>query len=153
MACTGQLHVEVELKSSAEKVWGTIRDSTKIFPEALSHDYKSIQVLEGDGKAPGSIRLINYAEGSPIVKVSKERIESVDEAGKMYVYNIIDGDLMKYYKTFISKINVVPKGESSLVKWSCEFEKASEEIPDPSVIKEFAVKNFVEIDDYLHNKA
>ncbi|XP_021293114.1 MLP-like protein 423 [Herrania umbratica] len=153
MACSGKLHVEVELKSPAEKVWGTIRDSTKIFPEALSHDYKSIQVLEGDGKAPGSIRLINYAEGSPLVKVSKERIESVDEAGKIYVYSIIGGDLTQYYKTFIGKIIVIPKGESSLVQWSCEFEKASEEIPDPSVIKEFAVKNFVEIDDYIHTKA
>ncbi|XVE92479.1 hypothetical protein REPUB_Repub01dG0100600 [Reevesia pubescens] len=152
MACSGQLHVEVELKSPVEKVWGTIRDSTKIFPEALSHDYKSIEVLEGDGKAPGSIRLINYAEGSPIVKISKERIESVDEAGKIYIYSIIDGDLMKYYKIFISKIIVIPKGESSCVKWSCEFEKASEEIPDPSVIKDFAVKNFKEIDDYLHTK-
>ncbi|KAA3482943.1 MLP-like protein 423 [Gossypium australe] len=136
---SGQLHVDFELKSPAEKVWGTIRDSTTIFPQALSHDYKSIQVLEGDGKAPGSVRLINYSEGSPIVKVSKERIESVDEAENKYVYSIIDGDLLKYYKTFIGKVIVVPKGESSLVKWSYEFEKASEEIPDPSVIKEFAV--------------
>ena len=63
MACSGQLHVEIELKSPAEKVWGTLRDSTKIFPEALSHDYKNIEVLEGDGKAPGSIRLFSYAEG------------------------------------------------------------------------------------------
>ncbi|OMO89895.1 hypothetical protein COLO4_19534, partial [Corchorus olitorius] len=62
MACSGNMEVDVELKSPAEKVWGTIRDSTKIFPEALSHDYKCIEVLEGDGKAPGSIRLITYAE-------------------------------------------------------------------------------------------
>ncbi|KAE8687994.1 MLP423-like protein [Hibiscus syriacus] len=150
MACKGQLEVEVELKSPAEKVWGIIRDCTTIFPKALSHDYKSIEVLEGDGKAPGSIRLINYAEGSPIVKVSKEKIESVDETGKIYVYSIFDGDLMKFYKSFIAKIVVAPKGESSLVKWSCDYEKASEEIPDPSLIKEFAVKNFVEIDDFLH---
>ncbi|KAK8512890.1 hypothetical protein V6N12_030300 [Hibiscus sabdariffa] len=153
MACTGQLEVEVELKSPADKVWGTIRDSTIIFPKALSHDYKCIEVLEGDGKAPGSVRLIHYAEGSPIVKVSKERIESVDEAEKIYVYCVIEGDLMKYYKSFIAKIVVVPKGESCSVKWSCEFERASEEIPEPGVIKEFAVKNFVEIDDYLHTKA
>lgn len=93
-----------------------------------------------------------FVLGSPIVKVSKERIDSVDEDGKIYVYSIIDGDLMKYYKTFIGKIIAVPNGESSLLKWSCHFEKASEEIPDPSVIKEFAVKNFKEIDDYLHTK-
>ncbi|XVF44062.1 hypothetical protein PTKIN_Ptkin02bG0090300 [Pterospermum kingtungense] len=91
--------------------------------------------------------------GSPIVKISEERIESVDEGGKIYVYSIIDGDPMKYYKIFLSEIIVIPKGESSMVKWSCEYEKASEEIPDPSVIKEIAMKNFVEIDDYLHTKA
>ncbi|GMI87793.1 MLP-like protein 423 [Hibiscus trionum] len=153
MACTGKLEVEIDLKSPADKVWSTIRDSTTIFPIALSHDYKSIEVLEGDGKSPGTVRLFIYAEGSPIVKVSKERTESVDEAEKTYVYSIFDGDLMKYYKSFIGKIVVVPKGDSSLIKWSCDFEKASEDIPDPSIIKDFAVKNFVEIDDYLQTKA
>ncbi|KAK8522478.1 hypothetical protein V6N13_115445 [Hibiscus sabdariffa] len=153
MACKGQLEAEVELKSPAEKVWCTIRDSTTIFPIALPNDYKSIEVLEGDGKSPGTVRLFNYAEGSPIVKVSKERTDSVDEATKTFVYSIIGGDLMKYYKSFVGKIVVVPKGESSLVKWSCEYEKASEEIPDPSIIKDFAIQNFVEIDHYLQTKA
>ncbi|KAE8698895.1 hypothetical protein F3Y22_tig00110597pilonHSYRG01037 [Hibiscus syriacus] len=90
---------------------------------------------------------------SIITKVSKEKIESVDEAEKIYVYSIFEGDLMKYYMSFIAKIVAVPKGESSLIKWSCQFEKVSEEIPDPSIIKEFVVKNFVEIDDYLQTKA
>lgn len=66
MATSGKLEVEVEVKSSAEKFWETIRESTTIFPKALSHDYKSIQVLEGDGKAPGSVRHIVYAEGTII---------------------------------------------------------------------------------------
>lgn len=60
---SGKLHVEVDLKSPADKFWQTIRDSTSIFPKAFPHDYKSIQVLEGDGKAPGSIRLFEYADG------------------------------------------------------------------------------------------
>lgn len=63
MAVAGKLDVDTEIKSSADKFWGTIRDSTSIFPQAFSHDYKSIQVLEGDGKAPGSVRLITYADG------------------------------------------------------------------------------------------
>lgn len=60
----GKLEVEVEVKSPAENFWKTIRDSTEIFPKAFSHDYKSIEVLEGDGKATGSVRLITYADGN-----------------------------------------------------------------------------------------
>lgn len=63
MATGGKLDVEIEVKSPADKFWGAIRDSTSLFPKAFSHDYKSIEVLEGDGKAPGSIRRITYAEG------------------------------------------------------------------------------------------
>ncbi|KAE8690804.1 MLP423-like protein [Hibiscus syriacus] len=153
MACNGKLEVEVELKSPAEKVWDTLMNSTTIFPQALPHDYKSIQVLEGDGKSPGTIRLFTYKEGCSLVKVSKEKIELVDEAEKIYVYSIFEGDLMKYYKSVVAKIVVVPKGQSSLIKWSCEFEKVSEDIPDPNTLKEFAVKNFLEIDEYLQTKA
>lgn len=64
MGSSGKLEIEVELKSSADKVWGFVRDSTVLFPKALPHDYKNIEVLEGDGKAVGSIRLITYGEGT-----------------------------------------------------------------------------------------
>ncbi|GLU03058.1 hypothetical protein SLE2022_202760 [Rubroshorea leprosula] len=146
---SGQLHVDVEFKSPADKFWGCIRDSTIVFPKAFPHDYKSIEVLEGDGKAPGSVRLITYSEGSPIVKVSKEKIDAVNDAERWVAYSVIDGDLLKFYKVFKGKIHVIPKGEGGTVKWSCEFERASEEIPDPNVIKEFAVKNFKELDDFV----
>ena len=63
MAAPGKLDVEVALKSSADKFWHGIRDSTTIFPKALPNEYKSIQVLEGDGKSVGSIRLVHFAEG------------------------------------------------------------------------------------------
>ncbi|KAK1554301.1 hypothetical protein Q3G72_010437 [Acer saccharum] len=149
MAVTGKLEVDVEVKSPADKFWGSIRDSTSLFPRAFPHDYKSIQVLEGDGKASGSVRLFTYAEGSPIVKKSTEKIEHVDDVNMKVSYSVIDGDLLEYYKVFKGFIAVIPKGDGSLVKWSCEFEKTSHEIPDPDAIKEFVVKNFKEVDDYI----
>ena len=63
MATRGKLEVDIELKSSADKFWQTIRDSTTIFPEAFPNDYISIVILEGDGKAAGSVRHITYGEG------------------------------------------------------------------------------------------
>ncbi|KAK0574325.1 hypothetical protein LWI29_021856 [Acer saccharum] len=149
MAVTGKLEVDVEVKSPADKFWGSIRDSTSLFPRAFPHDYKSIQVLEGDGKASGSVRLFTYAEGSPIVKKSTEKIEHVDDVNMKVSYSVIDGDLLEYYKVFKGFIAVIPKGDGSLVKWSCEFEKTSHEIPDPDAIKEFVVKNFKEVDDFI----
>lgn len=72
----------------------------------------------------------------------------MDEEKKTVSYSVIEGDLLKYYKSFKGHISVSPKGEGSSVKWSCEYEKASEEIPDPHIIKDFVVKNFRELDDY-----
>lgn len=169
------LHAEVELKSVAEKFWESMRDSTILFPRVFPDLYKSIEVLEGDGKCPGSIRLITYADGnrlkpmhflfgsflnpsfffflvcvgSPLVKVSEEKIDTVDEWKKEVSYSVIGGDLLKYYKNFNGTIHVAPKGEGSLVKWSCVFEKTSDEVPDPHIIKDFAIENFKDLDVFL----
>lgn len=61
------LDVEVELKSPADKLWNAIRDSASLFPKAFPDQYKSIEVLEGDGKSAGSVRLINYADGNSFI--------------------------------------------------------------------------------------
>lgn len=64
MASSGKLEVEVEIKSAADKFWENIRNSTNLFPKVFPDQYKSIEVLEGDGKAVGSVRLLTYAEGN-----------------------------------------------------------------------------------------
>uniref|UniRef100_A0A5B6ZNS7 Bet v I/Major latex protein domain-containing protein n=1 Tax=Davidia involucrata TaxID=16924 RepID=A0A5B6ZNS7_DAVIN len=150
MASTGKLDIEVEVKTPAEKFWHSIRDSTTIFPKAFPDQYKSIETLEGDGKSVGSVRLVKFAEGLPLISVMKEKVDAVDEAKKTVTYSVIGGDLLKYYKSFKATLVVSPKGDGSLVQWTCEFEKASEEIPDPNIIRDFAVKNFQELDDYIH---
>ena len=84
-----------------------------------------------------------------MITMSKEKIETVDEANKTMTYSVIDGELISFYKTFKAQAVVVPNGEGSLVKWSCEFEKAQEDTPNPDLFKEFAVKTFHELDAYL----
>ncbi|KAF8390367.1 hypothetical protein HHK36_024892 [Tetracentron sinense] len=131
MASTCKLEVEVEVKSSADKFWESIRDSTTLFPKIFPEQYK----ISRDG----NYRILFFT-GMPIVKVSKEKIDAVDEANKAVAYSVIEGDLLNFYKNFNANLQVTPKGDGSLVKWSCEFEKAREEVPDPNLIQEFAVK-------------
>lgn len=61
MACKTELDVEV--KSSADKMWEAIRESTKLFPKIFPELYESIETVEGDGKSVGTIRLLKYAPG------------------------------------------------------------------------------------------
>ncbi|KAL2349381.1 hypothetical protein Fmac_003381 [Flemingia macrophylla] len=149
MATRGKLEVDIDLKSNPDKYWLTLRDSTEIFPKAFPHDYKSIEILEGDGKAAGSVRHITYAEGSPIVKSSKEKIVAADDTKKTVSYAVIEGDLLKYYDKFTGHITVTPSGDGCEVKWTAEYHKASPDVPDPTLVKDFAVKNFLEVDDYV----
>ncbi|GJT31017.1 MLP-like protein 423 [Tanacetum coccineum] len=158
MTTIGKLDVEVKVKSGADKFWQSIMDSADIFPKVCSDLYKNVEILEGDGHSVGSVRMVNFAEGNvflygkrglPIVKSAKEKIEELDEAKKKVAYSVIDGDMMQYYKSFKATLEVIPEGEGSLVKWLCEFEKASEQVPDPEMIRDFAAKNFKEIDEYL----
>lgn len=58
-----KIEMEVELKSEAEKVWNSMRESTTLFPKALPQHYQSIQILEGDGKSVNSVRLVTYPQG------------------------------------------------------------------------------------------
>lgn len=64
MASIDKLDVEVELRSPADKFWGLIKESVTVLPKAFPVDYKSIEVLEGDGKSVGSVRLVSYGEGN-----------------------------------------------------------------------------------------
>lgn len=87
--------------------------------------------------------------GIPLVTFSKEKIEIADDANKIVSYSVIDGDLVGFYKNFKATLQVIPKGDGGLVKWSLEFEKAKEEVPDPDLVLEFAVKTFKDLDAYL----
>ncbi|XP_068636366.1 MLP-like protein 423 [Aristolochia californica] len=144
-----KLEVEVEVKSSADKFWEGIRQSVTLFPKIFPEMYKSIEIVEGDGKGVGSIRHIIYAEGVPMVKFAKEKIEVADEENKTVAYSVIEGDLVNFYKNFKATLQVLSKGEGALVKWKGEFDKAHDEVPEPTLLQEAAVKTFKDLDEYL----
>ncbi|KAK4485783.1 hypothetical protein RD792_008430 [Penstemon davidsonii] len=144
-----KLEVEVEVKSSAEKIWESMKNFSTLFPKAFPDLYQSIEILEGDGKSVGSIRLIKYSPGLALISTSTEKIESVDEENKTLSYTIIDGDMLKFYSSFKATISLAPKGDGAVVKFVSEFIKASEEVPQPDLFKDFIVKNFQDLDAYL----
>ncbi|KAK8949729.1 MLP-like protein 423 [Platanthera zijinensis] len=148
-----KIEVEVEVNSPADQFWEAIRDSTNLFPKIFSQQYKSVEIVEGDGKSAGSIRLISYAEGMqgiPFVKFAKEKIEAVDHEKKLVTYSVIDGEILNYYKSFGPTLAVASKaGGGAVVTWSVEYEKLNEDVPEADIIKELAVQTLKELDAYL----
>ena len=94
-----------------------------------------------------------YVVGSLLAKSSKERIEAADDEKKTATYSIVEGDLLQYYTKFLGHIAVIPIGEGCELKWTAEYVKTNTDIPDPTIVKDFAIKNFLEVDDYIQQLA
>ncbi|KAL8532626.1 hypothetical protein ACS0TY_008999 [Phlomoides rotata] len=155
-----KIEFDIVLKSSAEKLWRNFKDFATTFPKALPHTYESIEIIEGDGKSVGSILKHNYSTdfkpelyiGVVSTTWSTKRIDLVDEEKKTMSYTFLKGDILNYYKNFKSTVCVSDaEGDGCVVKYIAEFEKANEQIPDPILFKEFAVKAYHDFDAYLVN--
>ena len=91
-----------------------------------------------------------------MVTFAKEKVEVADDEKKVVSYSVVDGELVSFYKNFRVTLQVTPTGgaaapaaDGAVVSWTMDFDKASEEVPDPDVIKETAAKTFHDLDDYL----
>lgn len=77
----------------------------------------------------------------------------MDEKNTSVTYNIIGGDMMKFYKTIKVKIQVITNSDSekNYVKSTYEYEKLNSEIPNPEQFKDFVAQIIKKIDDYNHS--
>ncbi|CAH2066656.1 unnamed protein product [Thlaspi arvense] len=84
-------------------------------------------------------------------KVAKERIEAVEPEKNLIKFKLIEGDLMKEYKSFVFTLQVTPKhgGLGSIVHWHFEYEKISEEVAHPETLLQLVIDMSKEIDEHL----
>ncbi|KAH6768219.1 hypothetical protein C2S51_013555 [Perilla frutescens var. frutescens] len=70
----------------------SIVDSHNLVPKLLPQAIKSIEITQGDGGA-GSIKQINFAEGSPL-RCVKYRVDELNEKTLTYNYTLVEGDAL-----------------------------------------------------------
>ncbi|KAJ0247637.1 MLP-like protein 34 [Hirschfeldia incana] len=150
----GEIKADVEIKAPATNFFHVFamrpQDLSKTSPE----NFQGCRVEEGELGRVGTLLTWNYVlDGKP--KVANERIEAVEPKKNLIKFRVLEGDLMKKYKSFICTIQVTPKqvGPGSVVKWRLEYERIDENVAPPESLLQVCVKMSKEIDEMLLSKA
>ncbi|GMJ04448.1 MLP-like protein 31 [Hibiscus trionum] len=150
MAQIRKMDCQLTIKSSADKFYDAFRTKAQLTPKMSNGLIADIRLLQGDWNSVGAVRLWSYDfEGKSYM--IKEMLENVDDSNKTMVYKLVEGDLLNYYKSWRTILNITPAGDGSLVKWTVEFEKQNDDIPDPIKNADYLITLAANIDAYLLN--
>lgn len=80
-----------------------------------------------------------------------DRIDAIDEGKRSITFNIIGGEVTKYFRTYKATILLFKEGGKNMLKWSLEYEKMNDQVPEPTAQVQFLVNMAREVDAYLIN--
>ncbi|KAF8046889.1 hypothetical protein N665_3352s0002 [Sinapis alba] len=126
-------------------------------PKQLQVKFKAVNFTmvtgeKSDLSSTGTTFMIKYIiDSDGEARAAKEKIEAVEPEKNLITFRVIEGDLMKEYKSFVITIQVTPKhgGAGIVVHWCFEYEKINEEVAHPETLLQFAVEMSKEIDEHL----
>ncbi|KAJ0241169.1 MLP-like protein 34 [Hirschfeldia incana] len=150
----GIIETTVEIQSSPEKLHDMFVGKKHDVPGATPSFVQGVELHEGEMGQVGSVVTWNYFHDGE-AKVVTERIESIDPENNRVTYRVLDGDLMKEYKSFLITFQVTPKeeGPGSIAHWHFEYEKINEEVAHPENLLQFAAEISKEMDAHLLSEA
>ncbi|XP_010024736.2 major strawberry allergen Fra a 1.08 [Eucalyptus grandis] len=129
-----------------------IIDGDNLMPKIMPQAIKSVELIHGDG-GPGSIKQMNFADGSPL-KFVKHRIDALDKEKMTYSYSMVEGGELGNKIESISyeiKMEASPDG-------GCKGSNVSKYLPKPGIVineeeikagKEKATAVFKAVEAYL----
>ncbi|XP_027164177.1 kirola-like [Coffea eugenioides] len=138
MSLAGKLVNQIEIKSDGDVFHEIFRYRPHDISTMSPSNVQGCDLHGGDWGTVGSVTFWNFTHDGK-EKVAKVVIEAIDEAKKSITFKMIEGDLMEFYKTFIATVHVEALGQSCLVAWTIEYEKRSENVPDPNTLMELAL--------------
>ncbi|XP_074307355.1 MLP-like protein 31 [Silene latifolia] len=153
MRVIGKFEVEVDIAACGGDVFHEIFSTRPHHIATMSpSNIHGCDVHEGDFGKVGSIIFWDYTlDGKKCV--AKELIEEIDEEKQLVRFKIIDGDLLKEFKSFTLTVHVLPRGELTGVKWISEFEKIDESVPYPTKLIDFCIAVTKDIETHHLNEA
>ncbi|XP_047309676.1 kirola-like [Impatiens glandulifera] len=138
---------QVEIKSDGDVFHELFRSKPHHISNIAPTHIQNVDLHDGDWGSVGSIIFWNYTHDGK-EKVAKDIILAIDEEKKSVTFKIIEGDLLELYKTCILTVHVEPHGEISLVTWTIEYEKLTEDVEDPTSLLDLCIALTKDIETY-----
>lgn len=88
--------------------------------------------------------------GSTEEHVVKARTTKQDDENMKIALFVEEGNIHDHYQHFTAIVQVTPKGQGSSVKWTVEFKKHHDEIPDPHLFLELFDTLTQKVDAHVH---
>ncbi|XP_021837997.2 MLP-like protein 43 [Spinacia oleracea] len=138
MGVIGKLEVDVEIKSQGDLFHELFGQKPHHVANITPDKIHTCDVHEGHFGKPGSIICWDYTiDGKKCV--AKEIVEEIDEEKQYVKFKVIEGHLLEEFKGFSVSIHVIPSGETTIVKWTIEFERFAVDGPYPTKIMDFCI--------------
>ncbi|GLT99821.1 hypothetical protein SLE2022_172340 [Rubroshorea leprosula] len=148
MSLYGKLEADVEIKAPANKFHEVFCSRPHHISTMSPDKIQACNLHEGDLGKEGSVIGWNYVHDGE-AKVGKQKVEAIDQVNNSITLKLIEGDVLKQYKSFVSKIQATPKGNGSVVHWTFEYEKLNQSVAHPETLLDLAVQMSKDIDSYL----
>ncbi|XP_057975401.1 MLP-like protein 34 [Malania oleifera] len=143
-----KLEAEVEIKTSADHFHDFLSSKPHHLSNVCPEKFQSCDIHEGEWGKESSVIYWNYVLDGK-ASVAKEIVEAIDKEKNSVTFKVIEGQLLEDYKSFKTTIQATPKGETTLVKWTFEFEKLKEDDPEPKKLLDNASHLTKDIEDHL----
>ncbi len=110
-----KVSMSLNLGVSADQVWDMIGGFN-----ALPDWHPAVEKSEIEGEGKGSVRTLHLAGGGTI----RERLEQLDEEGRVYSYSILSGPLPVANYTSTLRLREAEGGTGCTVEWESNFQPA-----------------------------
>ncbi|KAI3900793.1 hypothetical protein MKW92_045877 [Papaver armeniacum] len=138
MAEIRKLEVECKAKCYAEKFYAMMTCDALQLPKYAPPTLQKVQVIPGDGEVRvGSVYVWDYLlDDKPSAVMTKVKVTAVDHRNMSITCTVTEGHLKDDYTSFANTLTTTPAHSDGnyncLVKWSAQYQKANEDVPDPT---------------------
>ncbi|KAL9229251.1 hypothetical protein vseg_004737 [Gypsophila vaccaria] len=135
MGVKGKVEVELEIKSCGDLYHEIFKSKPHHVPNITPDRMHACNYDDSTYGQPGSEARWEYTLGGK--KCYVKTIVEADEANQTVKFTYTEGDVFDEFKSLVGILQVIPKGETSTVKWTAVFEKISDDGPYPTHITDF----------------
>ncbi|MFQ6622465.1 hypothetical protein Gotur_001807 [Gossypium turneri] len=132
----GKLETDMELNASAGGFMICSATGLPKFPRLLMIRYEHVLYMKVNGAKEAFIISWNY---------DHEWLNGL----KSITSRVIEGHLLKDFKSFVFKSQVSPKSQDGILHWTLVYEKLHEGIPNPETMLRFVIQICKDMDSHI----